>query len=85
MRLALQTRVIVVAAARRTRLSLRFPRWFQWYSIASGLVALVALVLFLSHQRFFLELGGMERVVAYPLIVWLTVTGMYTAVKRDVT
>lgn len=66
-------------------LTLRFPRWFKWYSIASGLVALVALMLFLSHQRFFLELGGMERVVAYPLIVWLIVTGMYTAVKRDVT
>jgi hypothetical membrane protein len=64
-------------------LTLRFPRWFKWYSIASGSVALVALFLFLSHHRFFLELGGMERVVAYPLIIWLIVAGVYTAIKRD--
>lgn len=63
-------------------ITLRLPRWFKWYSIVSGLVALVALFLFLSHHRFFLGLGGMERVVAYPLIIWLVVTGMYTAVKR---
>jgi hypothetical membrane protein len=61
--------------------TLRFPRWFKWYSIASGSVALVALVLFLSHNRFFLGLGGMERVVAYPLIIWLIVTGVYTAIR----
>lgn len=64
-------------------LTLRFPRWFKWYSVASGSVALVALFLFLSHHRFFLELGGMERVVAYPLIIWLIVAGAYTATKRD--
>jgi hypothetical membrane protein len=62
--------------------TLRFPRWFRWYSIGSGAVALVALILFLSHHRFFLGLGGMERVVAYPLIIWLIVTGMYVAIKR---
>src|SRR5690242_2985887 len=33
--------------------TLRLPRWFRWYSIASGAVALVALYLFLSHNRFF--------------------------------
>ena len=63
-------------------LTLRFPRWFKWYSIASGSVALVALVLFLSHHRLFLGLGGMERVVAYPLVGWLVVTGMYAAARR---
>ena len=52
-------------------LTLRAPRWFSWYSIASGAVALVALVLFLTHHRFFLELGGMERLVAYPQTIWL--------------
>ncbi len=63
--------------------TLRFPRWFRWYSIASGAVALMALVLFLSNHRFFLDLGGMERVVAYPLIIWLIVAGSYTAITRD--
>jgi hypothetical membrane protein len=52
-------------------LTLRVPRWFGWSSIASGAVALVALVLFLTHRRFWLELGGMERLVAYPQTVWL--------------
>lgn len=65
-------------------LTLPFSRLFRWYSVASGVVALVALGLFLSHHRFFLELGGMERVVAYPLIIWLTVAGTYIATKREI-
>lgn len=60
--------------------TLGFPRLFRWFSVASGVIALVALVLFLSHQRFFLELGGMERVVAYPLLIWLIVTGCYMVI-----
>lgn len=62
--------------------TLPVPRLFRWYSIVSGVVALVALVLFLSHHRFFLELGGMERTVAYPLLLWLIVAGGYFATKR---
>jgi hypothetical membrane protein len=56
--------------------TLRVSRWFLWYSIVSGAVALVALVLFLTHHRFFLELGGMERLVAYPQTVWLVAFAM---------
>ena len=52
-------------------LTLRVSRWFRFYCAASGAVALVALVLFLTHHRFFLELGGMERLVAYPQTIWL--------------
>jgi hypothetical membrane protein len=63
-------------------LTLPFSRVFRWYSIASGAVGLVGLVLFLSHHRFFLELGGMERVVAYPLLLWLIVAGGYLVTKR---
>jgi hypothetical membrane protein len=64
-------------------LSLRLPRWFSWYSVASGGVALVALCLFLTHHRFFLGLGGMERVVAYPQTVWLIVFGLYMSQGRN--
>jgi hypothetical membrane protein len=64
-------------------LTLPFPRVFRWYSVVSGTLALVALVLFLSHQRFFLGLGGMERVVAYPLLLWLIVAGGFIAGKSD--
>lgn len=59
-----------------------FSRAFRWYSVVSGAVGLVGLALFLSHHRFFLELGGMERVVAYPLLLWLTVAGGYLVAKR---
>lgn len=61
---------------------LGLPRWFSWYSIGSGAVALVALCLFLSHNRLFLGLGGMERVVAYPMTIWLIVFGLYMLNSR---
>jgi hypothetical membrane protein len=54
-----------------------FPQWLRWYAAGSGVVALAALYLFLSHHRFFLGLGGMERVVAYPQTIWLIVFGAY--------
>ncbi len=63
--------------------TLRMPRWFKWYSVASGVVALVAMYLFLSYHRFFLGLGGMERVVAYPQTIWLIVFGLYMLKNRD--
>src|SRR3954452_207948 len=63
--------------------TLRLPSWLRWYSIASGAVGLVALYLFLSHHRSFLELGGMERMVAYPMVVWLIVFGLYMSTSRD--
>jgi hypothetical membrane protein len=62
---------------------LRLPRGFSWYSIGSGAVALVALCLFLTHNRFFLGLGGMERVVAYPQTIWLIVFGRYMSRIRN--
>ncbi len=57
--------------------SRRFPRWLRWYATGSGVVALAALYLFLTHHRFFMGLGGMERVVAYPQTIWLIVFGAY--------
>jgi hypothetical protein len=48
----------------------------------------VALVLFLTHHRFFLELGGMERLVAYPQTIWrvaLAVLVLWEARSSDAT
>jgi hypothetical membrane protein len=56
--------------------------WLKWYSVSSGVVALGALYLFLSHYRFFLGLGGMERMVGYPLVIWLIVIGLYMGKHR---
>ena len=63
-------------------LRLPLPRWLKWYRGASGVVALLGMYLFLSHHRFFLGLGGMERVAAYPQIIWLAVFGLYMLTGR---
>ncbi len=62
---------------------LRLPSWLTWYSIASGVVALIALALFLTYNRLFLGLGGMERVVAYPQTIWLVVFGVHMLSARN--
>ena len=60
-----------------------FPRWLRWYAAGSGVVALAALYLFLAHHRFFLGLGGMERVVAYPQTIYLIVFGAYMSIPHN--
>ena len=60
-----------------------FPRWLRWYAGGSGVVALAALYLFLAHHRFFLGLGGMERVVAYPQTIYLIVFGAFMSMPRN--
>jgi hypothetical membrane protein len=45
--------------------------------------ALVALYLFLTHNRFFFGLGGMERIVAYPHTIWLVVFALYISRSRN--
>jgi hypothetical membrane protein len=47
------------------------------YSIASGVVGLLATVLFVSDQYLGAGVGGMERLAAYPLPLWLVVAGSY--------
>lgn len=64
-------------------LSRDFPTWLRRYATASGVVALAALVLFLTHHHLFLGLGGMERVVAYPQTLWLIITGIYLSQARN--
>jgi hypothetical membrane protein len=45
------------------------------YSIVSGVVGLVATALFITDHYLGLGIGGMERVAAYPLPLWLIFTG----------
>ena len=47
------------------------------YSIASGVVGLLATVLLVSEQYLGAGIGGMERLAAYPLPLWLVVAGTY--------
>ena len=45
------------------------------YSIVSGVVGLVATALFITDHYLGLGIGGMERVAAYPLPLWLSLVG----------
>jgi hypothetical membrane protein len=55
---------------------------FKTYTIASGVIALAALVLFTTHIYLGLGLGGMERLVAHPQTVWLIAFGVYMSKDR---
>jgi hypothetical membrane protein len=46
------------------------------YSIVSGVVGLVATWLFITDHYLGLGIGGMERVAAYPLPLWLSLVGL---------
>lgn len=46
------------------------------FSIVSGVVGLVATALFINDYFLGLGIGGMERVAAYPLPLWLIVVGL---------
>ena len=46
------------------------------YSILSGLLGLLATTLFISGHYLSMGIGGMERLAAYPLPLWLIVAGI---------
>ena len=46
------------------------------YSVLSGVVGLLATVLFITGHDLGIGVGGMERVAAYALPLWLIVTGI---------
>lgn len=58
-------------------LRLELPKTLKMYTVLSGLVALVALVLFTARLYLGLGPGGMERLTAYPQTTWLIVFGLY--------
>jgi hypothetical membrane protein len=49
---------------------------FQLYSVLSGIVGLIALLLFLLVIYGPLGAGGIERLIAIPLALWVLVTGV---------
>lgn len=61
---------------------LDIPRWLRWYSLASGIVSLLALIFLTSGQFLGLGFGGMERMVVYPQTMWLIVFGIYVSSDR---
>lgn len=57
----------------------RDTRWdgFRAYTVLSGLVSLVALILFISGAYVGLGVGGMERLIVAPILLWSIVVGAH--------
>jgi hypothetical membrane protein len=58
-------------------LTLKLSSTMRKYTIGSGIVALIALILFFTHTYLGLGIGGTERITAYPQTIWLIVYGLY--------
>ncbi|HSW85474.1 MAG TPA: DUF998 domain-containing protein [Candidatus Saccharimonadales bacterium] len=58
-------------------LALAIPKLLRNYTLISGLIALIFLILFYTENYFGLGIGGIERFVAYPQTIWLIVFGIY--------
>ena len=63
-------------------LSLRIPRSLRYYTLLSGVISLLALVFFVTHNYLGLGQGGLERLVAYPQTIWLIVFGVYSSLNH---
>ncbi len=63
-------------------ITLGLPKGMRFYSLATGIVALIALGLFFSGTYLGLGVGGMERLTAYPQTIWLIVFGLYMSRKH---
>lgn len=59
----------------------RDTRWdgFRGYTLLSGLVGLVAVVLFATKTYLGLGVGGMERLIVAPILLWAIVAGIHLA------
>jgi len=47
-----------------------FPSPWAWFSGAIGIIVLAAIILFIVKYNLGLSSGGMERIIAYPLLFW---------------
>jgi hypothetical membrane protein len=62
-------------------LSFRMPALLRSYTFLSGVIALLGLVVYASGHYLGLGEGGIERVVAYPQTVCLSVLGFYLVTR----
>lgn len=63
-------------------MALDIPKGLKYYTLASGLVSLLALLLFVMQVDLGLGIGGMERLAGYPQTLWLIVFGVYISEDR---
>ncbi|WP_426367827.1 DUF998 domain-containing protein [Streptomyces sp. E-08] len=58
------------------RLATHVPGPLRWGAGLLGVTAITALGLFLSHRYLGLGMGGMERLAAFPLLLWALAVGV---------
>lgn len=58
------------------------PTALRWGTSLLGFTAITAFGLFLSHHYLGLGMGGMERVAAFPLLVWALAVGVRGVIRR---
>jgi len=58
------------------------PTGLRWTTSLLGITATTAFVLFLSHHYLGLGMGGMERIAAFPLLIWALAAGVGCFVRR---
>ncbi|MDQ3123495.1 MAG: DUF998 domain-containing protein [bacterium] len=62
--------------------NLDMPKLLRYYTLLSGITALIALVFFVNKEYLIFGLGGMERIVAYPQTIWMIAFGIYVSANR---
>jgi hypothetical membrane protein len=57
---------------------------FRYFSIALGVISFIAMVLFKANVLLSLGAGGMERMIMYPVLVWMGGLGtvLFTSTER---
>ena len=58
-------------------IDLPMPKTLKLYTIFSGIVSVLALILFVTHSYVGIGPGGTERIAAYPQTIWLIIFGFY--------
>ncbi|MEV0449911.1 DUF998 domain-containing protein [Streptomyces sp. NPDC050600] len=58
------------------------PTYLRWGTGLLGATAVTAFGLFLSHHYVGLGMGGMERVAAFPVLLWALTAGVRGLVRR---
>lgn len=58
-------------------LSLNMSSLFRFYSVFSGVITLIASLLFITGNYLGIGIGGMERLAVHPQTIWLIIFGYY--------
>ncbi|HLI45824.1 MAG TPA: DUF998 domain-containing protein [Geobacterales bacterium] len=60
-----------------------FKNWLRFVSPLMGLVSLISMVLFATGNYLGLGIGGMERMIVYPVLLWGLAFGGYLSREKE--